>query len=162
MSCLSWKDISKTSCRCLFADWVRNSQTRSNNSSAICWRIVWVCLTIFGDWRLKGRKKLIWCTKNPNVYIHAFRNHWSFSWRCFFPLSILNTLIESLAKSRRLFCKCYVRSVLGWFFGYFTFFFPWLLFNYFKNGRYTLNWYFRRWERRQNVSTCVNLNCEFR
>ena len=33
---------------------VDNGQTHSNNSSAICRRIVWVCLTILWDWRLKG------------------------------------------------------------------------------------------------------------
>ena len=32
----------------------QNDQTHSNNSSAICRRIVWVCLTILWDWRLKG------------------------------------------------------------------------------------------------------------
>ena len=29
-------------------------QTHSNNPSANCRQIVWVCLTIFGGWRLKG------------------------------------------------------------------------------------------------------------
>ena len=31
-----------------------NGQTHSNNSSANCRRIVWVCLVIFSDWRLTG------------------------------------------------------------------------------------------------------------
>ena len=33
----------------------QNGQTHSNNSSAIPRRIVWVCLTILWDWRLKGK-----------------------------------------------------------------------------------------------------------
>ena len=32
----------------------QNGQTQSNNSSRICRRIVWVCLTILWSWRLKG------------------------------------------------------------------------------------------------------------
>ena len=32
----------------------QNGKTHSNNSSAICRRIVWVCLTILWGWRLKG------------------------------------------------------------------------------------------------------------
>ena len=32
----------------------QNAQTHSNNSSANCRRIVWVCMTILWDWRLKG------------------------------------------------------------------------------------------------------------
>ena len=32
----------------------QNGQTHSNNSSANCRRIVWVCLTILWAWRLKG------------------------------------------------------------------------------------------------------------
>ena len=34
---------------------------------------------------------MIWCTNDPNVHIDTFHNHWSFIWRCFFPLSILKT-----------------------------------------------------------------------
>ena len=32
----------------------KNGQTHSNNSSAICRRIVLVCLTILWNWHLKG------------------------------------------------------------------------------------------------------------
>ena len=32
----------------------QNGQTHSNNSSANCRRIVWVCLTVLWVWRLKG------------------------------------------------------------------------------------------------------------
>ena len=32
----------------------QNGQTHTNNSSANCRRIVWVCLTILWDWRVKG------------------------------------------------------------------------------------------------------------
>ena len=36
-------------------------------------------------------KELIWCTNDPNAHIHTFCNHWSFIWRRFFPVSILNS-----------------------------------------------------------------------
>ena len=32
----------------------KNGQTLSNNSSTICWRIVWMCLTILWNWQLEG------------------------------------------------------------------------------------------------------------
>ena len=40
----------------LWAPIPQNGQTHSNNSSAICRRIVWVCLTILWDWRLRVKK----------------------------------------------------------------------------------------------------------
>ena len=33
--------------------------------------------------------ELISCTNYPNVHIHTFRKHWSFTLGCFFPVSIL-------------------------------------------------------------------------
>ena len=33
-----------------------NGQTHSNNSSANCRRIVWVCLTILWGWHLKDKR----------------------------------------------------------------------------------------------------------
>ena len=37
----------------IYAPIPQNRQTHSSNLSAICWRIVWVCLTILWNWRLK-------------------------------------------------------------------------------------------------------------
>ena len=37
-------------------------------------------------------KDLIWCMKNPNPHVHTFCKRWSFSWPCFFPVSILKNL----------------------------------------------------------------------
>ena len=34
-------------------------------------------------------KELIWWTNYPNIRIHTFCKCWSFTWRCFFPVSIL-------------------------------------------------------------------------
>ena len=34
-------------------------------------------------------KELILCIIDPNVHISTFCKHWSFIWRCFFPVSIL-------------------------------------------------------------------------
>ena len=38
----------------------QNGQTHSNNLSAICRRIVWVCLTILWNWCLKGKWDYTW------------------------------------------------------------------------------------------------------
>ena len=35
---------------------------------------------------------LIWCANDPNAHIRTFWRRWSFIWRCFFPVSILNEL----------------------------------------------------------------------
>ena len=34
-------------------------------------------------------KELIWFTNQPSVYIHTFREHWSFIWGCFLSVCIL-------------------------------------------------------------------------
>ena len=41
-------------------------------------------------------KKLIWCTNDPNANVPTFRKCWSFFWRCFYPVSILNEKSDSL------------------------------------------------------------------
>ena len=38
-------------------------------------------------------KELIWCTNYPNAHIRTFCKHWSFIWRCFFPVRTLNLMI---------------------------------------------------------------------
>ena len=47
---------------------------------------------------LRSYKKLIWCTNNPNAHHLTYCKWWSFIWRCFFPLSILNCLCECISK----------------------------------------------------------------
>ena len=42
-------------------------------------------------------KELIWCTNDPNAHIRTCKR-WSFIWRWFFPMSILNT---ELLKNRK-------------------------------------------------------------
>ena len=34
--------------------------------------------------------EFIWCTNEPNAHIRTFCKRWSFIWRCFFLVSILN------------------------------------------------------------------------
>ena len=34
-------------------------------------------------------KELICCTSDPNTHIQSFDRRWSFTWGCFFPVSIL-------------------------------------------------------------------------
>ena len=41
-------------------------------------------------------KALIWCSNDPNAYISTFCKRWSFSWLCFFPVSILSSCIRVL------------------------------------------------------------------
>ena len=43
-------------------------------------------------------KELIWRTNDPNVHIRTFCKRWSFLWRCFFAVSILN-FIQEFGKS---------------------------------------------------------------
>ena len=57
----------------------QNDQTHSNNLSANCQLIVWMCLTILWGWRLKSHGK-------PRISYHKgtnfrdFREFWSISW----------------------------------------------------------------------------------
>ena len=48
--------------------------------------------------------ELIWCTKDPNVYIRVFRKRWSLILGCFFPVSILKVLwyLQFLKNTRYL------------------------------------------------------------
>ena len=46
-------------------------------------------------------KELIWCTNNLNVYIRTFCKRWSFIWRWFFPVSILNIKLEKILRSEK-------------------------------------------------------------
>ena len=40
--------------------------------------------------QFKNCKELIWCTSDSYVHICTFCKGWSYIWRCFFPVSILN------------------------------------------------------------------------
>ena len=46
----------------------QNAQTHSHNSSTICRRIVWVCLTILWNWRLKGK---VYQAKSPSWWCNV-------------------------------------------------------------------------------------------
>ena len=46
-------------------------------------------------------KELIWCTNDPNAYIPTFCKRWSFIWRCFFLLSIVNFERRGLTSAQK-------------------------------------------------------------
>ena len=46
-------------------------------------------------------KELIWCTNDPNAYIPTFCKRWSFIWRCFFFLSIVNFERRGLTSAQK-------------------------------------------------------------
>ena len=47
-------------------------------------------------------KELIRCTNNPNAYICTLYKCWSFTWRCFFPVSILKLFSDQNFPKREL------------------------------------------------------------
>ena len=52
-------------------------------ASTICfWKFYFSLRTFYTE--------LICCTNNPNAHVCTFCKHWSFIWRCFSPVSILN------------------------------------------------------------------------
>ena len=58
----------------------QNGQTHPNNSLAVCRWIVWVCLTILWDWRLKGEG--------------CYERHWSTRWHMFYQIVVLKNFAK--------------------------------------------------------------------
>ena len=60
----------------------KNGQTPANNSSANCWRIVWVCLTILWHCCLKGKgkKNPVQCIFQLSRMVHLLFNSSFFVW----------------------------------------------------------------------------------
>ena len=60
----------------------KNGQTHANNSSANCWRIVWVCLTILWHCCLKGKGKEnpVQCIFQLYRMVHLLFNSSFFVW----------------------------------------------------------------------------------
>ena len=50
-------------------------------------------------------KELIWCTNDPDAHIRTFYKRWSFIWRCFFPMSILNVVVKEVWYNKNLMIK---------------------------------------------------------
>ena len=66
--------------------WVQNWTITKNGVSPVTTLFFWkFCFSLRTFY-----KELIWCTSDPNVHIRAFCKRWSFIWRWFFPVSILN------------------------------------------------------------------------
>ena len=55
---------------------------------------------------------MIWCTNEPNAHIRTFGNHWSFTWRCLFPVSIYK--YKNLLFLRNPFHKSHLEYYEGW------------------------------------------------
>ena len=66
--------------------WLQNGPTTKNGVLPVTTLFFWkFCFSLRISY-----KELIWYTNNPNAHILTFRKRWSFIWRCFFPVSILN------------------------------------------------------------------------
>ena len=70
--------------------WVQNRPITKNRALPV---------TTLSFWKFYSRlrtsyKEFIWCTNDPSLHIRTFCKRWSFIWRCFFLLSILNTLFQ--------------------------------------------------------------------
>ena len=73
--------------------WIQNGPITKNGVLPVTTLFFWkFCFSLRISY-----KELIWCTNNPNICIRNFCKHWSFIWRCFFPVSILKWLrVEQL------------------------------------------------------------------
>ena len=66
--------------------WVQNGPITKNGVLPVTTLFFWkFCFSLRTSY-----KKLIWCTKGSNDHVLTFRKRWSFIWRWFFPVSILN------------------------------------------------------------------------
>ena len=69
--------------------WLQNGPITKNGVFSVTSLFFWkLCFSL-----KTSCKELIRCTNNPNAYICTFYKHWSFIWRCFFPVSILKLTI---------------------------------------------------------------------
>ena len=77
--------------------WLQNGPITKNGVLPVTTLFFWkFCFSLRTSY-----KELICCTNNPNAHICTFCKRWSFIWRCFFPVSILNKRNEILQRSRR-------------------------------------------------------------
>ena len=59
-----------------------------------------------------SQKELIWCTNDQNPHIPSFCKRWSLIWRCFFPVSILESSVPFILLFRS-FCFCDFSDVMN-------------------------------------------------
>ena len=59
----------------------------------------------FGSSLRTSYKELIWCTNDPNANIVAFCKRWKFTWRYFFPVSILKRQSCHHMETSQLICS---------------------------------------------------------
>ena len=79
--------------------WVQNGTITKNGVLPVTTLVFWK----FWFSLRTSCKELIWCTNDPNVDIPAFYKGWSFIWRWFFPVSILNKRVKYLNLCLQLF-----------------------------------------------------------
>ena len=66
--------------------WLQNGPIKKNGVSPATTLYFWkICSSLRTSY-----KEMICCTNNPNAHISTFCERWSFIWRSFFPVSILN------------------------------------------------------------------------
>ena len=65
--------------------WLQNRTITKNGvllvTNLLFWKFYFSLITSY--------EELICCINNPNSHICTFCKHWSFIWRCFYPVSIL-------------------------------------------------------------------------
>ena len=68
--------------------WLQNGPITKNGVLPVTTLFFWkFCFSLRTSY-----KELICCTNNPNTHICAFCKRWSFIWRSFFPVNILNLI----------------------------------------------------------------------
>ena len=66
--------------------WLQNGPITKNGVLPVTTSFFWkFCFSLRTSY-----KELIWCTNDPNAHIRTFCKRWSFIWRYFFPVSIVN------------------------------------------------------------------------
>ena len=83
--------------------WLQNGPIKKNEvlpvTNLFFWKIFFSLKASYNE--------LIWCINYTNVHIRTFCKRWSFIWRCFFPVNILNfyfqenTNTESISGNQR-------------------------------------------------------------
>ena len=71
--------------------WVQNGPITKSGVLSVTTLFFWkLCFSLKTSY-----KELIWCINNPNTHIRTFYKRWSFIWRYFFLVSILNFKYET-------------------------------------------------------------------
>ena len=82
--------------RMVSTKWTYRKERSFASDCFFFWKFCSSLITSYAD--------LIWCASDPNI--RAFCKRWSFIWRCFFSVSIINETTGNFRK-RRLHKRCF-------------------------------------------------------